>query len=165
MYEHTVYDIIRALMTKQNLSFNQLAKKSQIPQSTIASMFSRQTKIIKVETLSKIATALGKEWYHLVDAPQTPYDGNAKISTELGEETTIRLLYELVGPDWESYVDNKSEPTIRDHHRNSIISTLDKLNENGMQEVLLYVLTLAKDGAYLQKSQRNNDSNQGGRYD
>ena len=90
------------LMKEQNTNANELAKKADIPATTIYSLIRRDSSRVDIDSLIKIARALNTTADYLCnddDEPEFPYSSNEQELIELREQLHktpgMRTLFSL----------------------------------------------------------------------
>lgn len=91
---------LRHLAKEQGLTLKEVADRAGISRATVYRVF-RQTQNPRVETLKKIAVALGADWTFTVDGRPTFRKGNARLHMQvlmdicenLSDDGLLRVLW------------------------------------------------------------------------
>ena len=165
-----LYEVIEALRRWKGYSMRELAERAEIPHTSLASIMSRRSSKISVNTLESIANVFNKEAHNLYTIQsvlsRTP-NSVMRVSTELSEEDMKSILSGIIGENYAEYLppaesdyersinhDSKAKVTLNygvdvgQHFRQSIIFMLNKLNEDGLMEAMRRVLEVAQDSRY-----------------
>ena len=169
---NTVYDLIEELRDKSHLSTRRLATLAGIGSSTLASMLTRRPEKITVKYLKAIAKVFRLKWNYMLkmsDEEAATYDDASKVAVELepgvGEnvlESWMREMENEVLVDFDEVIDPpKSSAPYRkqkseNHFRESIILMLERLNDDGLMEVMRVTLEITKEPAFLKHPINNN---------
>ena len=174
---YSIFEIIDELRDARGLSGRKLADKAGMKPATLTSIMTRRPKTIPGEYLFAIANALGVKWTDLLNRPEEPMRESAlevKYPTELTEDDRNAILTKLLGsstkpdpvrgwgvarmntPQEEPIIADNLEQAMHEQYKKAIFLMLNKLNTEGLFEVIGYVSSLAKDPAYSAKS--NNET-------
>ena len=163
-----VYEVIDALRRSKGYSFRELAGRTGISHTTLASILTRRVPKISASTLEAIAKAFEIGVNDLLPN-RTPIQGAGKhvlrYWAELTEEEAEQVLTNLIGENYEQFLSdekinvvndrpytNRAEPatraTMSRHFRQTINFVLNKLNDDGLMEAMRRVLDVAQDPQY-----------------
>lgn len=166
----TVYDLIDEICRLKNLSMRQLAINSALPPSTIVSIQARRSPQISKRVLAHLGHAFDLEWHDLITLPENVLPEQIttqKVPADLSEEDKVRVLQHI-----ESFQVHNLEPNMavewkekgfaildEDRETNapflgSIKRILEKMNEEGLMEVLRFSLEIANDPKYCKETKK-----------
>lgn len=166
----SIYEVIDTLRRWKGYSMRELAEKADIPHTSLASIMTRRSPKISVNTLESIANVFDKEAHDLFSIrstmSRTP-NSVMRVTTELSEEDADAICSRIIGKDYKEYLLPREQELetighrtsnakvtlnyridIDQHFRQSIIFMLNKLNEEGLMEAMRRVLEVAQDPRY-----------------
>ena len=171
-----VYQIIKRIRDGHNLTTRHLAMMSGIPPTTLESALQRQPDLIRIIILDSIANIWGMPWYALMtssdDEDQVPRGKNPHFipCKSIPDDDAERIVAAFLAqplPEFnfpkrgKSQASRKPQPNNNakqsagadEHLRQSILFMLNKLNSDGLMDVMDHALAATKNPLYLRKEE------------
>lgn len=174
-----VYEIIKRIRDGHKLTTRHLAMMSGIPPTTLESALQRQPDQIRIVMLDCIANIWGMPWYALMtssdDEDQVPRGKNPRFipCKAIPDDDADRIVAAFLAQPLPEFKFPKQGPAqssrkslnsaehstdADEHMRQTIIFMLNKLNSDGLMDVMGYALTATKNPAYQRKEATPCDS-------
>jgi len=170
----SVFDVIDALLEHHGYTMKELAERSGVPYTTLASMMAKKPSKISKNTLLDIADVFEVAWYEMLGRQKGFEDDNERatrnihgirLNAEMDEEDYIKVLRKVLGDEYVKeddelilearipviryrQVDVISASTLKKHFRASINTVLERLSDEGVMEVMRHVLDIAQNPKY-----------------
>lgn len=168
-----VYDLIEELRDRSHLSTHRLAMLAEMGSSTLAAMLSRRAEKVTVRNLKAVAKVFRMKWNDMLKIPDEEaekYRDTARVSAKLkpgvGENILARWSLEMENEAPIDFDDestdasqlrrSRREKSKKNHFHESILFVLERLNDEGLMEIMRVALDMARNPEYCLPAQDEN---------